>query len=189
MIPAYAKAFFSQPPAVFGLRLRPFSLGHSFLLEAIENPVAMGEPYAPQDAAVFAKVCSMSWADALAFLNDWEAKGKEMRRMGKACARADMQAECAKIDDYLRESMDCIPPRWDKDGAKSECKIPIQLAFFHILKGGQAITPQVESAIWDMPFGRAAVYAAAAGWAKGDDSLMTAEEVRKIGMLKAGEAA
>lgn len=192
MLPSYAKAFFSQPPTVFGKRLRPFSLGHSFLLEAIGNPVAMCEPYAAQDAAVFALVCSLPWGEALALLNDWDAHKASVQSWGEECGGSDWAAECAKIDAYFQEALECIPPRWDRDDAKTECKVPIQLAFFHILKGDSAITPEVEAAIWDMPFGRAAVYSAAAGWAKGDDTLMTEKEhglyMRVLEMQKAGAA-
>lgn len=192
MLHAYAKAFFSEPPTVFGKRLRPFSLGHSYLLEAIGNPVAMGEPYAVQDAAVFALVCSHPWGEALALLNNWTAHRGSVEAWGAECAGANWQEECAKIDDYFRESMECIPPRWEKDDAKGECKVPIQLAFFQILKGDSAVTPEVEASIWDMPFGRAAIYAAAAGWAKGDDSLMTEKEhglyLKVLEMQKAGAA-
>lgn len=176
MLPAYAKAFFSAPPVVFGKRLRPFSLGHSFLLEAIGNPVAMGEPYSPQDAAVFAKVCTMTFAEALAFLNDEDAARKEMERMGAKCGGADWLAECAKIDEYFRATFECIPERWEQDGDKSEMRVPVQLAFFQVLRGTAAITPELENAIWDMPYGRAAAYAAVAGWAKGDESLMSEKE-------------
>jgi len=184
MIPAYAKAFFGERHTVFGLPLRPFSIGHSFLLEAIENPVAMGLPYSAQDAAVFAKVCSLPWVEALALLKDWQAQAANVEAWGAACAGMDIQAECAKVDAYFSEAMDCIPPRWEKERDKSECKVPIQLAFFLILKGEQAITPELEAVLWDTPIAKAAIYAAAAGWAKGDDSLMTEAELRLVDQLK-----
>lgn len=189
MIPAYAKAFFGERHTVFGLPLRPFSIGHSFLLEAIENPVAMGQPYSPQDAAVFAKVCSLPWVEALAFLKDWEAQSEAVQAWGASCAGMDIKAECAKVDAYFAEAMDCIPPRWEKDKDRSECKVPIQLAFFHILKGEQAITPDLEAQLWDTPFARAAIYAAAAGWAKGDDTLMTEKEVALVAELRQSQEA
>lgn len=172
--------------------MRPFSLGHSFLLEAIGNPVAMGEPYAVQDAAVFALVCSKPWGEALSLLNDLDAHKASVQAWGEECGGMDFKAECAKIDAYFQEALECIPPRWEKDGAKTDCKVPIQLAFFHILKGESAITPEVEAAIWNMPFGRASIYAAAAGWAKGDDTLMTEKEhglyLQVLEMQKAGAA-
>jgi hypothetical protein len=175
---AYAKAFFSRPPTVFGLALRPFSIGHSFLLEAIENPVAMGLPYSPQDAAVFAAVCSLPFAEAWALLNDQDAGRAKMEALGEANQGADWRAECAKIDEYFQSACDCIPERWEKDG-DGDVRVPIQLAFFHVLRGTAPITPELEAQLWDMPYGRAMIYAAVSGWAKGDETLMTQEEEEK----------
>lgn len=176
MQPAYAKAFFSAPPTVFGLRLRPFSLGHSFLLEAIGNPVAMGEPYSPQDAAVFAAVCSMTFANALVLLNGSKAKRESrMKEIGAKNGKANWKSECRKIDRYFKAACDCVPERWEKDDS-DPVRVPIQLAFFHVMRGTAALTPELESQLWDTPYGRAMIYAAVSGWAKGDETLMTENE-------------
>jgi len=184
MLPCYALAFLGEPPTVMGRGLLPYSIGHDFLLDAIGNPVSAGKNYTVPDAALFAMICSMNFADGVAFLRDAPDAESRMRRFGERSTRFDWTSECQKIQDYHKSAYDAIPPRWQKDRESAVLRVPLPLAFFQILRGSAAITPALEAQLWDTPFSKAAIYAAAAGWAKGDDTLMTERDVELIDRLQ-----
>lgn len=57
-----------EPWTIFGLRLKPFSLGHLVLLHRIESPFLSNEKRDLIDLLVAVKFCSMSYRDGLDFL-------------------------------------------------------------------------------------------------------------------------
>jgi hypothetical protein len=188
MIDTFAKAFLTQPPVVFGRRLRAFSLGHSFALDCIGCPVAAGKPYSVQDAALFVAVCSGTAEEAFALLSGGEENERKMQEFGAACVGMDFQAEILKLEEYKRDA-DAVPTIWQDDGPRSSIGTPWQLAIMDRLRGESALTPEVESALWNMPQAKAICYAAARNENNGRISIVSEEEQEGLRVLRELEEA
>lgn len=188
MLDSYVQAFFPPPAVVLNRPLRAFSLGHSFILDALQNPFETGGKHTAADLAQFVWVCSRPFAEAVNALSNADGdQWPDVQQWGEeAGATLDFAEESAKAIAYQSNALS-VPPRWSDPGAgkSSGPKVPWQLAVFQTIRGESAITPEVERAIWDMPIGRAISYAAAASWASGlDNSLMSEEEQRGLTILR-----
>ena len=195
MLGNYVQAFFPPPAVVLNRRLRAFSLGHSFILDALGNPFEAGGKHTAADLAQFVWVCSRPFSEAVNALSSATSGEPESwppeKAWGEECGESlDFAAESDKAIDYQAAAL-AVPKRWRDIGAgkSSGPKVPWQLAVFQTIRGESAITPEVEAAIWDMPIGRATSYAAAAAWASGDDSLMSEAEEEGLRVLQELEQA
>lgn len=59
-----------EPYTILGLRLRPLSLGHMILLHRIDSPLVKGGNIIIGDMAVAALICSRTYEDGIAALDD-----------------------------------------------------------------------------------------------------------------------
>lgn len=169
MLQFYADAFFCQPPVVLGRRLRPYSLGHSFTLDAIQSPFAVGGPVNAFELIGAVLICSMPFAEIVdkinadSLLKDAEAFGKTL----------DMDAlyaeELAKFHDYLT-TYDKAAPAISKPSAAGPLPLPWQIVVAWAL-----MDRLPEREVWDMPLTRAMAYHAAWRYEHGDDTLMCEE--------------
>jgi hypothetical protein len=57
----------ARPPVVLGRTLRPFTIGHSLILQALGHPLIRGEPLSPFDCLQAIHVCTRTFAEA----RDW----------------------------------------------------------------------------------------------------------------------
>ena len=68
MYPCHQAMWLIKPGKVLRKRLRDFSLGHAYLLEALESPFMVGGKVGLGDLAVAVLVCSKTFAKAREFL-------------------------------------------------------------------------------------------------------------------------
>lgn len=170
-------------PVVMGLTLRPFSLGHSVLLEAIDSPFSIGGPRSVADLSVAVWLCSMPYVDGAESLQYASvATSKAFDKWGKKWGkRGDFQTELNLFTVYL-DFYSETPSRWNS-GDKGECRTPWQWSMLNALSGGIA-DPVIQSHILNMPLNAAICQACAIGESNGDDSLMTEYEEHAIAELE-----
>lgn len=59
-----------EPTTILGVRLRPLSVGHLLILHRLKSSfVTTGEEFTPHDLALSVLVCSMTYKEALRFIN------------------------------------------------------------------------------------------------------------------------
>lgn len=167
---AYWKAFLAEPVTVLGVQLRPFSLGHSLLLDVYESPFCKGGAVTLTELVFAVWICSRKFQDAIDDIHK-DQFDKECRRWGRKCRRADFNREMEVFDQYVSEHSQC-PRRWDTPGKKSGGpRVPWQLAMFWNLCRGQ-----IDESLWDLPLGRAIVYSATRLTSEGDQDFVSDEE-------------
>ena len=171
---AYQQAFLAAPVTVLGKRLRPFALGHSYLLEACERPFARGGEVAPAELVFAVWICSRSFEDCITGLRAGDTATK-CRMWGFKNRKADYNREMDIFDAYIADHSE-VPLRWEVPGKQSSGpRVPWQIAMFWNLCSGR-----VDESLWDLPLGRAIVYSAARIASEGDDSLVSEDEWRVI---------
>ncbi len=170
-------------PVVMGVRLRPFSLGHSVLLEAVESPyMSDAQSVDSGDLALAVWICSHTYEDASAALNSDDPRIKKaFMRWGKRWSRRGVFLdELDTFTAYLNYYADA-PTRWESDDS-NELRVPWQWAMLNTLCGGVA-DPALHSRVLNMPLNSAICQACAIGAANGDESLMSEYEERAISEL------
>lgn len=180
MLDCYASSFTIAPPVILGRRLLPFSIGHSYLLEAAGNGYALdGDGGDVGSLAVAVLVCSSGFKDGLKILqgftpieNDWI----------ESCAGLDLAEEARRFREYTTAAL-TAPKRWQRDGGQP-VKCPWQLAMLASMLGDGVATPANVEAIFDMPLSWAfSINAARQAW-QGDQSLWTEDDEKGIEILK-----
>lgn len=151
-----SEAFLNARHRVFGLELRPLSLGHAFVLECVGNPFYHGQLGSPDQLRVAAWVCSrppmtpLRLDGAANLLWRWKTRN------------ADFEQEVGRwkvyVDDY------CTPPQmWMKTPKPGEdraepSRIPHQISTcVRLMRLGMS-----QEEAWATPVGVAAWYEAAA---------------------------
>lgn len=179
MLPAYQKAFLLEPPTVLGRQLKPFCLGHSYLMECLDSPYVTGVGDITDASLVLGVwVCSRTFEDACLAIRSGDVE-KDVERWSKRNMRAKWQAEHDAFAGYVIASKDA-PPRWQDspvdDGGGPKVRVPWQFLAVWGLVGG-VMSEESESHAWNMPMARVMCYAAARAYNNGDDSFMTEDEV------------
>ena len=167
-------------PVVMGLTLRPFSLGHSVLLEAIDSPFVIGGGVSLSDLSLSAWICSKTYEAASVALLSGDQE-KPFKKWGhKWAKRGDFSKELEMFRVYIRHYSKA-PEQWQTESKPSA--IPWQWHLLNALSGGVA-DPQLHSRILNMPINAAVCQYAAIASAGGDKSLMTEEEINGIAELE-----
>jgi hypothetical protein len=148
-----AEAFLNADHRIYGLRMRPLSLGHAFTLEAVSSPFFRGELGSPHELRLAAWICAhkplqMPKASGLAYWA-WHLATKRM----------DFNEQVSR---WMVYSADYVAPpqMWSKVQTKSEAKpsrIPSAIAsVVRLMKLGMN-----ERQAWGTPVGAATWYEAA----------------------------
>jgi hypothetical protein len=165
----FAEAWLNVDHKVFGLKLRPFSLWHKFLLEVTESPLVTKGDARASDLYAACKLLTLKFPDADVALTrlDWV-------RMFFRIRKNSAEIEGVKLSSYIEDYF-TSPEYWESEGKSSSNKgqPPEQLS---------AITPLLimgfsEAEAWNMPIGKALWYGATyASWQGADLDFVTAEE-------------
>jgi hypothetical protein len=144
-----AEAFLNANHSVYGLRMRPLSMGHAFALEAIGSPFFTGSLGDASQLRLAAWICSRT---ALAPFN---ANGIRFRFWSWLAAKMDFDTEASRWAVYVADY--CTPPQfWSKaTQEKSEpSKVPSSIAtVVRLMRLGMN-----EREAWQTPVGVAAWY-------------------------------
>ena len=150
-----AESFLNAQHRIYGLRMRPLSLGHAFALEALGNPFYHGELGGADELRLAAWICSRPPL-ALPETIGWR---HSLWRWGTD--KADFNAEVAAWRAYVADYV--APPQlWNKAPKAGEnrhepSKIPANLStVVRLMRLGMS-----EQQAWATPVGVAAWYEAA----------------------------
>lgn len=92
------------PRRILGLNLKPLSLGHVILMERFGCALVTGGEPTFADLALGVLICSLTYEDFLAFLNQPDCR-KEIQGWGKTIGLTDLAGKFQLFRDYLDESM------------------------------------------------------------------------------------
>jgi hypothetical protein len=150
-----AEAFLNASHKVYGLALRPLSLGHAFVLESLGNPFYHGRLGTPEELRVAAWICSHPPLTALRL----DGAGNLFWRW--RTRNADFEREVARWKVYVDDF--CTPPQlWTKAAKAGEeraepSRVPHQISTaVRLMRLGMS-----EGQAWQTPVGAAAWYEAA----------------------------
>lgn len=164
---AFARAFVIKDFAAFGFDLKPYTLAHSFALSILDCGVsedAAGD-ITLADCGLAAWVCSLDPAQVRKMPPKPDAAFWTARLAG-----LDMQAEAAKLSDYMTHARAC-PRRWQA-GSESP-RAPWQwIAVSRLARMGLSV-----SGAWAFPVAEAIAICAADDAYNGDKSLMSDAEL------------
>lgn len=147
-----AEAFLNAKHSVYGLRMRPLSLGHAFTLEVIGSPFYSGQLGDASQLRLAAWICSR---DPLA---SFDAAGTRFRLWSWIAGKMDFETEAAKWAVYVADY--CAPPQfWSKQikDKQEPSKIPPSILTVVRLMG----LGMREQKAWETPVGAASWYEAA----------------------------
>jgi hypothetical protein len=125
-------AHINAAPRVVGKKLRPFTLGHQALLEAMGSPLAVGATHSPQsfeeeyfDLLISVYICSLDFRAALVSVSFPWIMRAHVWLWSKRVGHFDLNEESAKFADYIKESTQ-EPRFWidDKHASDSESGVP-----------------------------------------------------------------
>lgn len=187
MLEAFANAFLVAPPTVLGVRLRPFSIGHAYILEATESPFFRIGDKPPElwEFCVAVQVCSRTFRDALDFC--LTGAGVDRDKWAESCAGYDMAEEALKLARYMA-SYHTSPEKWKTHGDKPP-RAPWMIQLAAAVVGHGPLCGQTLDDALNMPLSEALVLSAARSAYMGDESLITEEEKKSVELLKQLEAA
>ena len=170
-----AEAFLNANHSVYGLRMRPLSLGHAFTLEAIGSPFYTG---ALGDAA---QLRLAAWICSRKPLASFDASGLQFRLWSWLADKADFDTEAAKWAVYVADY--CAPPQfWSKQTKeKAEpSKLPSSIAtVVRLMRLGMT-----EKEAWSSPVGVAAWYEAASYEADTGNKLDIVTDSERLAIIR-----
>jgi hypothetical protein len=144
-----AEAFLNATHTIYGLRMRPLSIGHAFALEAIGSPFYTGALGDASQLQLAAWICSRP---ALAA---FDATGFQFRLWSYLAAKSDFDTQAARWAVYVADY--CAPPQfWSKQNKeKTEpSKIPSAIStVVRLMRLGMT-----EREAWQTPVGAASWY-------------------------------
>ena len=156
MFPCHQAMWLIRPGRVLRKNLRDFSLGHAYLLEALESPFMVGGRVGLGDLAVAVLVCSQTFSKAREFLMlPPPLLIKKANHWGWWCRllRTDMDAEMEKFKDYMNAYTE-TPDAYEDDKKKgNESTIPTSARIAWTL-----MERMTEQEAWNCPMSRALAY-------------------------------
>lgn len=196
----FLQAAMATPPTVLGVRLRPLSIGHAYLLRAIGSPFTVGGSVDRTDLAAAVLICSRGWHAGRALLMG-EHGGLETAayRLGESVQTqtADMpedereawfRAELDRFDDYLELYRE-IPEHYTTGNEKSYRGPWEWHAVRMLCQNGLA---RSKTQAWNTPLNEAMCWRAVVVEHQGDDSIQTQRDreltaMRAADLLKAND--
>lgn len=150
-----AEAFLNAPHRVYGLTMRPLSLGHSFTLEAIGSPFYHGKLGTRQELRLAAWICSRP---PLAVP---QMSGPKFWAWRILSARCNFVSEVERWKTYVSDY--CAPPQlWSKSMKAGETKAdPSRIPQAVSTATRLMLIGMDERQAWETPVGMAAWYEAA----------------------------
>lgn len=177
MFDCYASLILAECPTVLGRRMLPFSLWHSFALDAFNSPLMSDAEVAADDVVFAAWICSRGHADAVDVLrSNRDRIAAECEEWGRSVGMDECLGAAPVMLRYIAE-FSKIPPR---HGATGEpLPIPWQLACFYRLSAGR-YDAQTAASIWDMPLNMAVALMVCRAVESGDQSYVDESTERAI---------
>ena len=170
-----AEAFLNATHTIYGLRMRPLSLGHAFSLEAIGSPLYEGKEGIESDLLLAAWICSRP---ALAQLN---CSGLRYTLWRWLAAKMDFAEQRARWETYVGD-YSAAPQLWKKQstGKHEPSKIPSNIStVVGLMKLGMS-----EAQAWATPVGIASWYQAASYELESGNKVDIVTDSERIAILR-----
>lgn len=183
MLGRWAQAILdNREHVVLGRTLRPFSLGHAFILRATANPAVYDGPCDMGRLAVAVDVCASAFEDGRRHICDlsrvrlYEAWARHLTRpihWWQPRRDIDFPAHLTAFRAYCNVWL-TVPLRWEKRGAlKKSPRAPWEL---HLVRGLCADWGMSYEDAMDTPISRALALRAVSSESDGDESLVSDSE-------------
>lgn len=166
-----------MPPRwnVAGVMCGPLSVWHTYALEQLGNPYAIGGACTRADGVALLALCGCDMDAGRRIIMRTGARARSILRVNIRTATRSDDAIHAACLDYVR-SCDYTARRWQKSAAGSKgAAAPYQ---YHIVHAMCRDYNMLTQNAWDMPYAVARCQYDAAAEARGDDSLMRDEYMR-----------
>jgi len=147
-VESFVRAFFTPEVEILGYRLKPYCMGHSLLLDALDSPFNKldGDIFA-HDLIVALKVCSSSYP----FQPSLDLTSKDYYNIYRFKLNKKLLLKHCSLFQEYKNSHHNLPEYWQKEGDKVQVNSPLELS--HILSLMKAGFQFKES--WEMSVGLA----------------------------------
>lgn len=158
-------------PEILGFKLVPFTIGHHFLLNALDSPLVKGGLTNEESLHLFAFICSRSAETAKTEISN-DVYITQKLGLPAEFWEFDLKEETDKANAYI-EWFSSTPPR-QPSSSKSAVKVPWELWLVAVLSKNLS-TPVSE--VWDWPLNMCFSYKAALDNINGDTDLMDEKDI------------
>jgi len=169
-----------SPGVVLHKKLQDFTVGHAFLLDAIESPFMVGGKLGLGDLVVAALLCSKSFQDAKKYLlQPPPLLMKKAERWGWWCRLRGFNEveEIVKFKEYIAAYTEMADP-YTKPGAKTQrSAMPMAVRVAWCL-----MERMTEEDAWNCPMSRALTYFTAMAECGGTE-FATEQELRQLKVI------
>jgi len=144
-----------KPLSVMGRHLHDLTVGHVFLLEAMDSPFFCGGILHEEDVLVASLICTMSFDEAKAIMMDTKRLVKKCEWWGFFCRikGIKIEDEVPKLRDYITSYTAFAEPWVDKDKPVKKSAIPFSVRLAWLLMDRMS-----EHEAWNLPMCRAMAY-------------------------------
>lgn len=164
----YSAELLVEPPALFGRKLRPLSLGHARILHALGHPALTDGKLMPADIGTAVWVCSQAWESAAEKIRT----GRHLRQIRRMGRRSRKKSDAVSAFEEYRMFYIDAPPRRSEGRAEQE-RVPWFMELFCAVQKSTALTP---AETWALTPRAAAEICAGIGVLNGDKTLLTTLE-------------
>ena len=177
MYECHINAVLLRPGVIMGQELRPFTLGHAFLLEAQDSPFICGGAVEFADLVFAVVICSMPWEEARALVMDERRLIKAAAKWGRRVGRKkyDIKEACAEFATYIKSYFDTVDVLEDPEKKADPCPTALPIA---ARMAWALMERMTEAEAWACPMGKALMYCVAKGEESGQKYMP--EEWQKI---------
>ena len=118
MLPCHINAFLIQPGRVLGRKLRPLTLAHYWILEAVDSPYVWGQTPRYSDLAFAVFTLSVpAWFSRWLLMRPALSR-RVFKAWGRLYKRAGIKDDLEAFKAYWQAYTD-MPSKWTKEGQKS----------------------------------------------------------------------
>lgn len=177
MFPCHQAMWLIRPGVILRKKMQDFTVGHAFLLEALESPFMLGGMVHFNDLVVAALICSMPFSKAREYLMRPLFKmQRDVQRWGFWCRirGLNISQEMEKMRDYISSYHDMAEPYKKKGSRTHKSALPESVRVAWCLM--ERLT---EDEAWNCPMARALSYFTAQAEYNGQE-FMTEEEFKKV---------
>jgi hypothetical protein len=153
MLPCHINAFLIRPGRVLGRKLRPLTLAHYWILEAVDSPYVWGitPKYSDMVFAVFT-LSVPAWFSRWLLMRPAVSRAV-FKAWGMTCRRSDESEAMRSFAAYWQAYTD-MPAKWTKDGQKTNAScLPASVNIAWAIMGKVG-----EHRVWSMPMPLALSY-------------------------------
>lgn len=180
----FMQAVLSPAPVIMGIQLRPMSVGHSYLLAAVQSPFAVGGKVDRADLATAVIICAHDWDAGRALLFGEDGRlAEESSDLGEIVHEITADMTDAERDEWFTSELDAFDrymeiardiPDHFSNGQERSYRAPWEWHAVRLMcQNGLAAD---RSAAWNTPLNEAMCWRSVVVEHMGDDSIEKQED-------------